>query len=161
LARYKVRHDAVLSIICTWIATTIKPSEKIHADLAGYKPIGDFFTKLRPDIAIVNGNTIAICELTIAHETNVINSRNYKMSKFSNLVNELTEVYTNHTITVCTVELTALGVLPDPSTLENISATSFPASVYTKLVQSVIGNSYFIYRNGNNSSCNNVPGIVI
>jgi len=134
----------------SYAATTIKPSEEIYADLAGYKSIGDIFTKLRPDIAIVTGNTIAVCELTIAHETNVIKSRNYMMSKYANLTNELTEVYTNYTHTMCTVEFTTLGVLPDPSTLENISATSFPHSVYTKLVQSVIGN--FIYRNHNNSS---------
>ena len=59
----------------------------IYADLvqANVLPVADLFNNYRPDIAIVDSNSICTLELTVCHETNVLSSRDYKRDKYKNI----------------------------------------------------------------------------
>ena len=95
LDRYKVRHDALLRIICSWLNTIIKSPLIMHADLGGrvYPPLSMIFKHLRPDIAIVGKNCVTILELTVCHETNLQKSKLYKCEKYSSIQNDCVQNY--------------------------------------------------------------------
>jgi len=63
--------------------TVLKLGRVLHMDLntADYRPITDVFHSLRPDIVIVNQNIIVTLELTVCHESNLINSKQIKTNK--------------------------------------------------------------------------------
>ena len=82
LDRYKKRHD-VLSILASWVKGALKDGGRLYVDLSegGYRPLGDIFESLRPDLAIVyeHSGTIATLELTVCHETNLAKSNSIKI----------------------------------------------------------------------------------
>ena len=47
------------------------------------------FTIQRPDIAILDGDKIAVIELTICFETNTLISREYKIKRYNDLKSQL------------------------------------------------------------------------
>ena len=47
---------------------------KIYVDLNGFQSPKEFFTSLRPDMALVKGNRIVIVELTCCFDTNTVKS---------------------------------------------------------------------------------------
>jgi hypothetical protein len=68
LNRYKIRHDAVLEVIATWIQSLISAEQTLHVDIAtgNFKQISDIFNSdVRPDIAIVKDSQVFILELTV------------------------------------------------------------------------------------------------
>jgi len=141
LDRYKVRHDAALNSICRWLSSVIDPSDTLHADLpdSNYKPLDTLFKNLRPDIAIVKGKLIILCELTIAHESNVINSKIYKRTKYATINSDLTINFLDYDVCLFTCELTSLGFISDLTAFtEKLSIDAVPDSVYRQLVRSVL-----------------------
>ena len=155
LERYTIRHDAVLQIICNWLKQHIPQSDTLHADLSGgdYKPVGDVFNDLRPDIVIVSGSKIHVLELTICHETNLENSRKYKTTKYNNIRDKRKEAFLCRQVELFTVEVTSLGLMQDLTDFTtSLTIPKLPDSVYKDIVHSVISNSYGIYRNRNNNS---------
>ena len=90
LKRYKSRHDAVLTIVAEWLKSTLRNCT-LHADIpnSDFNPLSDLFLSQRPDIAILSSDQIICLELTVCHETNVINSRTFKQSKYMTLQDNL------------------------------------------------------------------------
>ena len=57
----------------------------IYADILGYKNPSELFRNLRPDIVLLKRDSLVSIELTCCFETNLINSRNYKIDRYCNL----------------------------------------------------------------------------
>ena len=75
-----MRHDAVLRLLCNWLRGALQRSDvSLHVDLHGndFKALDQVFTRLRPDVAIVDDHNIRLLELTICHEINQVKSKNY------------------------------------------------------------------------------------
>ena len=76
----------MLSILANWVKGALKDGGRLYVDLSegGYRPLGDIFGSLRPDLAIVyeHSGTIATLELTVCHETNLVKSKQYKDQKY-------------------------------------------------------------------------------
>ena len=105
LARYKRRHDNVLEILAQLIVSAVKQECEVFVDLVGqsYRPISSVFSSLRPDIGLKHQKTISTLELTICHETNAISSKNFKLSKYNNLKQNLIPEYSSYRLVNYTI----------------------------------------------------------
>jgi len=106
LDRYKVRHDAVLRMICVWLQSINVGETVLHADFPGSdnKPLDVLFKNICPAIAIVQNNAIHLLELTtcmpVCHETNMIKSRDYKLRKYAAIHDDCKDDYRSHSIII-------------------------------------------------------------
>ena len=75
--------------------------------------MNDLFKNFRPDIAVLMNNIIIILELTVCHEINLTKSKQYKVSKYSNISSSLTAAVTNCSVKVFNVEVSTLGFISD------------------------------------------------
>ena len=69
----------MLNILANWVKGALKDGGRLYVDLSegGYRPLGDIFESLRPDLAIgyEHSGIIATLELTVRHETNLVKSK--------------------------------------------------------------------------------------
>jgi hypothetical protein len=150
LQRYKLRHDAILFILCNWLKTVMIPDAQLYADISGFAPLENLFSSLRPDIAVVLKDAVYLCELTVCHETNLCKSRDYKRHKYAAIRLNLNDVHNHYAVKLYTVELSVLGFLSDCTDfIKSVSTTPLPQSVCMNLMRNVIGNSFNIYLNRN------------
>lgn len=153
LDRFKMRHDEILQLLCTWIKAQTDSSIQLIADVVGCNQIAfqDVFQKFRPDIVVLlPDNNISIWELTICHETNIEKSRAYKREKYSSLADDLMPKYRGFRLSLNTIEVTSLGLMSDKLSFNfNSSVKTPPVSLFQSIARSVISNSYNIYRNRN------------
>ena len=155
LERYKVRHDAVLHIICNWLLNCIDTNNVLHADIVldKVKPVEDIFNRLRPDIVVVTPGKVQVLELTICHESNFAKSKQYKLDKYRNLREELKIQSPNLNFQVFTLEISSLGLMENCShIIKEMINSKLPQQIYRDIVRSVSGNSYNIYRNRDNKA---------
>ena len=125
----------------------------IFADLpnAGFKPLSNIFSHLRPDIAVVTAKDILLCELTVCHESNLSNSKLYKTTKYKNVQDDCLPCYRNYAVKLHTLEVSVLGHLADSDGfIKLITKANIPSPVYSDIVRSVVQSSYFIYKERNN-----------
>lgn len=108
LERYKVRHNAVLRILCQWINNTKQSTAELFADISGYEPLSTIFKNLRPDIAVVYMNNVHILELTVCHETNLVKSKEYKRTKYAAIQSDCVDKFKALNFVLHTVESTTL-----------------------------------------------------
>ena len=159
LDRFKLRHNAVLFILCNWLKDHLNPSTRLFADLSSssWNPVSDLFTSLRPDIALVfSTGQMYIWELTVCHETNLVKSRDYKRGKYDHLEADLKTAYNNYHLEVHTIEVTSLGLISDTSEFTSKTIqTVLPATVENSISKTVISNSYNVYKKRNLSTDNN------
>ena len=85
LERYKSRHDNSLKLLADWIYSS-KPFEaSLFGDShdSSLDPIECvFLPSVRPDLILLDDSKIAVLELTICHEKNILKSRSFKMNKY-------------------------------------------------------------------------------
>ena len=113
LQRYTERHNAILQHVVRWLKSVTSASQKVFTD------IGDehnnstkyLFHTYRPDIAICNDSEVKVLELTICHETNLNNSKTYKLNKYRELASCLTPEATGKQVTCHTIEVSTLGFI--------------------------------------------------
>ena len=152
LERYSQRHDNVLSLLAGWILSTKSTEQELFVDLPSesekWNPIDQVFQPAcRPDILVIEHSKIFVLELTICHETNLINSKNYKINKYNAIHNLLQPAYRNFNVKVFTHEISSLGFIADLSDFRK--ATKLPnlvKSMKSSLIRSVLNDSYNIYR---------------
>ena len=84
LNRYTRRHDSVLNSLLQQFSKILETSSKIYCDCNKfqYNTTSQLFTSQRPDIAILDGDEMAVIELTICFETNTLKSREYKIKRY-------------------------------------------------------------------------------
>jgi hypothetical protein len=152
LQRYKTRHDAILYIVCNWMKSVMSADSVLFADIGGYRPLGEIFEKLRPDIAVVKADVIYLCELTICHETNLRKSKDFKLNKYCNIESDLKSEYSAFKLELHSLEMSVLGFMSDFSNFTKaVSIDLLPETVHPNLIRNVISNSYNIYLNRNNA----------
>ena len=146
-------------ILAEWIASVLKPGQSMYVDvnLEQFKPVNYVFQSLRPDIVIVDRDTISTLELTICHESNLENSKQYKTDKYASIHENVTEDYMYHKIKSYTIEVTTLGLISDISKFcRNHLKECMTEAIEQKILNSVVSNSFKIYceRNNNTMSTN-------
>ncbi len=79
--RYLWRHNSVLNCIVYYLSSIITNTRRLYADLPGHEGTDNLFTSnKRPDLVFATVSKIYIIELTVCFETNLISSRDYKIS---------------------------------------------------------------------------------
>jgi len=81
--------------------------------VVGYESPRVLFKNLRPDIVVVLKNSMFICELTICHEINLVQSRKYKLDKYSCINADLSDKYSKCSVNLDSVEVFVLGFISD------------------------------------------------
>ena len=150
LERYTQRHDNVLSILANWIWTVKSDDQEMFVDLPSDKwdSIDRVFQPTcRPDIVVAEKAKLYVLELTVCHETNLVKSKNYKISKYIAIKSHLQPGFSNYNVQIFTIEISTLGFIGDISLFRKVS--KFPK--FTKiekdiLMKSVLNDSYNIYR---------------
>ena len=148
LQRYKTRHDYVLKILARWILDSAKDNLEVFVDLddPSYKPLSTLFISLRPDIAVKHHNMISTLELTICHETNAIASKQFKLSKYNNLNQNLLPRFSKYKLSNNTIEVTTLGLISKSSEFSKTNLVEkMPDHIKHLVFNSVISDSYSIY----------------
>ena len=69
----------------------------------------DFQSTIRPDLVIFDASKVAVLELTICHESNILKSRSYKINKYSDCKLYLNSEFRNHKIELFTLEVSVLA----------------------------------------------------
>ena len=154
LKRYKSRHDAVLTIVAEWLKSTLGNCA-LHADIlnSDFNPLSDLFLSQRPDIAILSSDQIICLELTVCHETNVINSRSFKQSKYMTLQDNLCREHSNKNLVKHTVEVTNLGLISNISDFaKSVIVKSLDENIKRCITNTVIAKSFDIYCSRNDAN---------
>ena len=75
-------HDSVVNSLLQQFSKVLKISSKIYCDSNKfqYNTTSQLFMSQRPDIAILDGEEMAVIELRICFETNTLKSRKYKIN---------------------------------------------------------------------------------
>ena len=86
---YTIRHNEVLKSLASWIEENKSPAQKLFVDIDGMEPINNVFQDtVRPDLVMTSlREDVLALELTVCHETNLLKSKMYKMSKYNNISN--------------------------------------------------------------------------
>ena len=97
-------------------------------------------------MAFVSNHKVYVLELTVCHETNMINSRDYKLNKYKDLDKSKAEIIKTHDITVPTCEVSALGFLHlDMEAIKLIGISKCENNFRDELTSLVISDSFNIY----------------
>ena len=150
LSRYLVRHNQILKLIADWIVPNLGPAEKLYCDLSlpGVRHVTDLFNGLRPDMAIVSQSRIVVGELTVCHETNLQSSRDFKLNKYVNLSAARSSEYKHHSVSVHTIEVSALGfIVAEPNFFKFGGLPTFSPALLHDLSRTAIFASREIYCN--------------
>ena len=150
LAQYTSRHNTILELIAKWILPQLKQNHSLYCDLRvpGARQVCDLFNGPRPDLAIVSPLKIVIGELTICHETNMIQSRDYKLHKYANLEASRAGEFRGRSVLVNTIEVSTLGfVVAEPNFFKNAGIPAFDPCLIKELSRVAILASRSIYNN--------------
>ena len=137
-------------MLADWLSSVKSPVQHLFADISPdrWNPIEKVFQpSCRPDLLLVDGNTIGVLELTVCHETNLANSKLYKLNKYKNLSQSLQPNFSKCEIRIFTIEVSTLGFVSDCKHFQ--SAMALPPltrNVHNAIINSVLNDSYNIYR---------------
>jgi len=148
LNRYRARHDAILILITRWLMSVIRTGQTIFADIESpnVRAVRDLFSNLRPDIAVVDNNTVNTWELTVCHETNFMSSKQYKVNKYTSLKNDTTSLIENKHIITHTLEISVLGFVSDSSNfLKSTGLPKLPVNLLQSICRQALNSSFSIY----------------
>ena len=91
---------------------------------------------------------IVVGELTICHETNLQQSRDYKLQKYSNLEAARAGEFKSHSVLVHTIEVSTLGfVVAEPNFFKSGEIPYFDLPLLKELSKTAIMCSRSIYGN--------------
>ena len=163
LERFKIRHNNMLLAIANWIHGVKSQSSTLCVDIDSniFQPIDKVFQyTIRPDLVLFDASTVAILELTICHESNLLKSRSFKMNKYTNYKQHLNPKFEKHLVNLYTVEISVLGFISDLTDFCNFAnLPAFPPQIKISIINSVIRNSFNIYcrRNSKEQWSNSHP----
>ena len=155
LHRYTERHNAVLALLITWLRSNISREQQLYADLVEVNvlPVCDLFISCRPDIAIVNRDSIHVLELTVCHETNMISSHDYKKSKYNDIAQHRSMLAGNRKIVPHFIEVSTLGFIANITDFTKaIQIPNMPDDLKRTIVIATLKSSFSIYCNRNNAA---------
>ena len=149
LERFKIRHNNTLLLIANWIQRVKSQGSTLCVDIDSniFQPIDQVFQyTIRPDLVLYNAPTVAVLELTICHESNLVKSRSYKMNKNTNYKQHLNSQFNKHLIQLFTIEVSVLGFISDMTDFCAFSNLPvFSSQIKSNIINTVIKNSFNIY----------------
>lgn len=151
LDRYTKRHNKILTLIVNSLKLDKRQDCAIYADIKidEIHPISIVFESLRPDIAIIYGDTIEVLEITVCHETNLAQSKAYKINKYEeNLKANLKDNFKHYNLIINTFEISPIGLF-NKFNLNSINI-SWTDSFIKNLILTAVASSYNIYCERNN-----------
>ncbi len=122
-------------------------TRRLYADLPGHEGTDNLFTSnKRPDLVFATVSKIYIIELTVCFETNLISSRDYKISRYAHLKENCIEQ--NKEVELIFIELSSLGFYTEnisdfKNFLKDLNLN--PPQILDKCVETCIRCSYYIY----------------
>ena len=153
--RYTWRHNSILFTICHCLFLLDRCGYTIYADILGYKNPSELFRNLRPDIVLLKRDSLVSIELTCCFETNLINSRNYKIDRYCNLEEDCN---LNVKVKKLYVEVSSLGFLSknikELKTLCRQNADINVNRMLQKISEVAIRSTYLIYTKRNSEWTN-------
>ena len=154
LQRFTLRHNEVLLLIVSWLRSVISATQELYADIeyTSYSSTSELFNSLRPDIAILDLNTVTILELTICHETNLHKSKSYKLDKYKNIVSCCSSKSLGKTISIYTIEVSTIGLISKTQEFTDaVGLPRIPPNLKERITRTVLDSSYKIYCGRNNA----------
>ncbi|MDW0252356.1 MAG: reverse transcriptase domain-containing protein [Nitrososphaeraceae archaeon] len=147
LDRYTQRHNEILAILMRWLSAAVSKNQLIFADLPGFNNSTILFNSYRPDICIaIDCSTIAVLELTVCHELNLLKSKQYKIDKYKNLVSDLRSSVNFTKLKLFTLEVSTLGFISDSSELTDyLNISKLSVEIKKEVINTVLNYSYWIY----------------
>ena len=148
LQRYTVRHNEVLNMLTNWLKSVLATAQTLHADIENgtIKSTSDLFSQLRPDIAILDANTVTTLELTVCHESNLAKSKIYKEIKYKDISLHRLPQIRNRTIKTFTIEVSTLGLMSSSQDFtRSVSIPAIPNELKERIIRSVLNSSFKIY----------------
>ncbi len=145
--RYLWRHNSVLNCIVYYLSSIITNTRRLYADLPGHEGTDNLFTSnKRPDLVFGTVSKIYIIELTVCFETNLISSRDYKISRYAHLKENCIEQ--NKEVELIFIELSSLGFYTEnindfKNFLKDLNLN--PSQILDKCIETCIRCSYYIY----------------
>src|SRR3989442_11690724 len=97
-------------MITNWLKSVLNPNQELFADIENEKAKSTdvLFTTFRPDIAIVDSTSTTL-ELTICHESNILKSKQFKLTKYRNISAHATTIIAGKLVKNFTIEISTLG----------------------------------------------------
>ena len=149
LERFKIRHNNTLLAIANWIHGVKSQSSTLCVDIDSniFQPIDKVFQHtIRPDLVLYDASRVAILELTICHESNLLKSRSFKINKYTNYKQHLNPKFVKHLVNLYTVEISVLGFISDLTDFcKFANLPAFPPQIKINIINSVIRNSFNIF----------------
>ena len=150
LDRYTIRHNNILLLLAQWIQGLKSNDSTLCVDIDGataFQPIDQVFQSvIRPDLVLFDASKVAVLELTICHESNILKSRSYKLNKYSEIKSHLNPKFFSHNIQLYTAEISVLGFISNLSDFCNFTKLpNLPNQIKTNIIKTVITNSFNIY----------------
>ena len=112
--RYNPRHDAILSIIVSFLSANSPPTAHLTSDLGSYAfPQHIVATDLRPDIVWWDDSSkkILLIELTVCFESSFRQAAERKTAKYENVVSRAKLL--GYSGKVITIEVGSRGIISD------------------------------------------------
>ena len=150
LDRFKTRHNNILLLLANWIRDSISVDSGLCVDVDGspvFQTIDRVFqSTIRPDLVIFDAVKVAVLELTICHESNILKSKSYKINKYSDYKLYLNSEFRNHKFELFTLEISVLGFISDLSDFCCFTKLpNLPKHIKSNIINTVITNSFNIY----------------
>ena len=115
LDRYKIRHNNILVLLANWLASVKSSCSTLCVDVDGsttFRSIDTVFQPaIRPDLVLFDDSKVAVLELTICHESNLLKSRSYKLNKYSDFKLYLNPEFKKHKTELFSIEISVLGFI--------------------------------------------------
>ena len=85
-------------------------------------------------------------ELTICHESNMVNSKEYKLNKYQNLRANLINAFSQYSVKLFTVEVSTLGFISNVNDFTKaVAISNLPFSAKSLITGKVVTSSREIY----------------
>ena len=92
-----------------------------------------------------DNSKIAVLELTICHEKNILKSRLFKMNKYKDINLHVQPKYSKHRLQMFTIKISVLGFISNLNDFRTFfKIPNMPISLKTEIIKTVIVNSYNI-----------------
>ena len=150
LDRYKIRHNNILVSLANWLAGVKSSCSTLCVDVddsTAFRSIDTVFqSTIRPDLVLFDDSKVAVLELTICHESNLLKSRSYKLNKYSDFKLYLNPEFNTHKIELFSIEISVLGFISNITDFCCFAKIpDLPNHIKSKIINSVITNSFNIY----------------
>ena len=110
LDHYRTCHNNILVSLANWLAGVKSSCSTLCVDgSTTFRSIDTVFqSTIRPDLVLFDESKVAVLELTICHESNLLKFRSYKLNKYSDFKLYFNPEFNNHKIELFSIQISVL-----------------------------------------------------